>query len=316
MTRTARVAFTLIELLVVIAIIAVLIGLLLPAVQKVREASNRSTCSNNLKQIVLASHGFHDVNKYFPTNSQDEGGWDWTYQQKSKSWSWLTRVLPYLEQENLFLQFNVDKSTLGQDQELLTIALKTFFCPSDNASSLSPSDNRANLGKLAGNPADPKTYTSAAMSNYKGITGDCWCWGNYQNKCTNTCNGLNMGNGMFASRDDIARNKVDLTGVPDGTSNTFFVGEDIPQLNAHCTWPYANGSLGTCAIPPNQNVPNSGQNIYLGWPDLYSFRSRHPGGLQFGFADGSVHFISASIPLPLYRAFATRNGAENVTLDN
>jgi prepilin-type N-terminal cleavage/methylation domain-containing protein/prepilin-type processing-associated H-X9-DG protein len=310
MTRRTRTAFTLIELLVVIAIIAVLIGLLLPAVQKVREASNRSTCSNNLKQIVLASHSFHDVHKYFPTNSQDEGGWNWSYQQNTRSWSWLTRVLPYMEQENLFLQFNVDKNTLGQNQALLTIGLKVFYCPSDNASSLNPSDNRANLGKLAGSPS-----TSAAMSNYKGVTGDCWCWGNYQNKCSSTCNGLNTGDGMFASRDDIARNKVDLTGVPDGTSNTFFVGEDIPMLNAHCTWPYANGSLGTCAIPPNQNKPNGGSDIYQGWPDLYSFRSRHPQGLQFGFADGSVHFVSDKIPLPVYRAFASRNGGENVSLD-
>src|SRR2546423_9205057 len=148
----SRSAFTLIELLVVIAIIAVLVGLLLPAVQKVREASNRSTCSNNLKQIVLASHSFHDVYKYFPTNSQDEGGWDWNYQMKSKSWSWLARLLPYLEQQNLLTQFNIEKNTLGQDKDLLAIGLKIFYCPSDNAASLSPSDNRANLGKLAGSP--------------------------------------------------------------------------------------------------------------------------------------------------------------------
>jgi prepilin-type N-terminal cleavage/methylation domain-containing protein/prepilin-type processing-associated H-X9-DG protein len=310
MARRIRTGFTLIELLVVIAIIAVLIGLLLPAVQKVREASQRMACSNNMKQIVLACHTFHDVYHYFPTNSQAEGGWDWTYQQKQRSWSWLARLLPYLEQQNLLSQLNVDKNTLGDSQALITLGLKIFYCPSDNASSLNPSDNRANLGKLAGTP-----WTYAATSNYKGITGDCWCWGNYQNRCISTCNGLNTGNGMFASRDDIARNKVDLTGIPDGTSNTFFVGEDIPLLNAHCSWPYANGSLGTCAIPPNQNKPNGGGDIYQGWPDLYSFRSRHPGGLQFGFGDGSVRFISESIPLPVYRALATRNGGENVSLD-
>jgi prepilin-type N-terminal cleavage/methylation domain-containing protein/prepilin-type processing-associated H-X9-DG protein len=309
MTRSTRTAFTLIELLVVIAIIAVLIGLLLPAVQKVREAASRSTCSNNLKQIVLASHNYHDVNQCFPTNSQDEGGWDWTYQMNAKSWSWLARILPYLEQQNLQVQLNLN-NTLGQSQASLTIPLKIFYCPSDNASSLNPSDNRANLGKLAGSP-----WTLAATSNYKGVTGDCWCWGDYQYKCTSTCNGLNMGDGMFASRDDIARNKVDLTGVPDGTSNTFFAGEDIPLLNAHCTWPYANGSLGTCAIPPNQNKPYDNSDIYNGWPNLYSFRSRHPGGLQFGFADGAVHFISDSIPLPVYRALASRNGGETVSLD-
>jgi prepilin-type processing-associated H-X9-DG protein len=103
-----------------------------------------------------------------------------------------------------------------------------------------------------------------------------------------------------------------LANVPDGTSNTFLAGEDIPALNAHCTWPYANGSLGTCAIPPNQNTPFGGSDIYGGWPDLYSFRSRHTGGLQFVFADGSVHFISQSIALTTYRALATRVGGETI----
>src|SRR5262245_8770714 len=93
-----RGAFTLIELLVVIAIIAILIGLLVPAVQKVREAAARAQCENNMKQIVLAAHNYHDVYRRFPGNTQAEGGWDWNYQRNQRSWSWLARLLPYLEQ--------------------------------------------------------------------------------------------------------------------------------------------------------------------------------------------------------------------------
>ena len=302
-------AFTLIELLVVIAIIAILIGLLLPAVQKVREAAARMSCQNNLKQIGLACHNYHDANGCFPTNSQAEGGWDWDYQKNARSWSWLARLLPFVEQGNLYNQLNLaGGNTLGQSQALIVTGLKVYWCPSDVASGQNPSDDRANLGKLAGG----NSWAYAATSNYKGVTGNCWCWGDYQNNCGGNCNGLNTGNGMFSSR-DATGGKITLSAsVPDGTSNTFLAGEDLPSLNAHCTWPYANGSLGTCAIPPNQNVPYARGNIYTGWPDLYSFRSRHPGGLQFAFADGSVHFISQSIAPITYRALASRNGGEVV----
>src|SRR6201981_271687 len=100
--RARRSGFTLIELLVVIAIIAILIALLVPAVQKVREAANRAQCQNNMKQIMLAAHHYHDEFHHFPGNSQNEGGWDWSFQQTAKSWSWLARLLPHLEQESLF----------------------------------------------------------------------------------------------------------------------------------------------------------------------------------------------------------------------
>jgi prepilin-type N-terminal cleavage/methylation domain-containing protein len=109
-----RPGFTLIELLVVIAIIAVLIGLLLPAVQKVREAAARMQCTNNLKQIVLAAHEYHDAQGHFPANSQDEGGWDWNYQRNRRSWSWQARLLPFLEQEPLYNQAKIDTNTLSQ----------------------------------------------------------------------------------------------------------------------------------------------------------------------------------------------------------
>jgi prepilin-type N-terminal cleavage/methylation domain-containing protein/prepilin-type processing-associated H-X9-DG protein len=295
-----RRAFTLIELLVVIAIIAILIGLLVPAVQKVREAAARLQCENNMKQIVLAAHNYHDVYKHFPGNSQDEGGWDWNYQKNRRSWSWLARLLPYLEQGNLYKQASIDTNTLAQSLPLLATGLPVFFCPSDNADALNPSTSRANLQGVP-----------IATSNYKGVTGDCWCWGTYANKC-NLCNGLTTSNGIFARGD--LKKPARIAKITDGTSNTFFLGEDIPEIDAHCTWPYANGTLGTAAIPPNvMKRPNGNPyDPYYDWPQLYSFRSRHTGGLNFGFADGSIRFISESIPLPTYRALATAIGGEAI----
>src|SRR5438105_5501153 len=170
-------AFTLIELLVVIAIIAVLIALLVPAVQKVREAANRAQCQNNMKQIIVGAHHYHDAFHHFPGNSQNEGGWDWSFQQTAKSWSWLARLLPYVEQENLFRDANIDKNTFSQSQSQLQTGLAVFFCPSDNAGSLNPSTNRANLQGVP-----------IATSNYKGVTGACWCWGTYTHNCAESCN--------------------------------------------------------------------------------------------------------------------------------
>jgi prepilin-type processing-associated H-X9-DG protein len=103
-----------------------------------------------------------------------------------------------------------------------------------------------------------------------------------------------------------------LMSITDGLSNTFLVGEDIPALIRWCSWPYATHTYGTCAIPPNALQAN-GQPFdpYL-WYNNHSFRSRHPGGLQFAFADGSVHFVTNAINLNLYRALATIQGGEVV----
>jgi prepilin-type N-terminal cleavage/methylation domain-containing protein/prepilin-type processing-associated H-X9-DG protein len=309
-----RNGFTLIELLVVIAIIAILIALLVPAVQKVRESASRAQCQNNLKQIALATHGYIDANKQFPNNSQDEGGWNWAYQQNARSWSWLARILPYLDQLPLYQQLGIEtNNTFLNSAPLLADGLTVFWCPSDNAQGLNPSTTRANL---QGQPI--------ATSNYKGVTGDCWAYGTYVNQAGNCAgkDGLTAGTGIF-NRDD-SKLPMKLAKISDGTSNTFLAGEDIPEADAHCTWPYANGSIATCAIPPNFALPPQGINpatgaaydIYNDWPYLYSFRSRHSGGLHFAFADGAVHFINTSISLTTYRALATINGGETVEVDS
>jgi prepilin-type N-terminal cleavage/methylation domain-containing protein/prepilin-type processing-associated H-X9-DG protein len=297
--RAARRGFTLIELLVVIAVIAVLIALLVPAVQKVREAASRTQCQNNLKQLALATHTYLEAKKVFPANSQDEGAWDWAYQKDRKSWSWMARILPYIEQGGLHAQAKVETNTLLQSLALLTNTPSVFFCPSDGAQAKRTDKMRANLQSV-----------ELGLSNYKGVTGDCWGYGTYVNK-SSQCNGLNTGNGIF-TRVDIVR-PMKIRKIADGMSNTFLAGEDIPELDAHCAWFYANGSVGTCAIPPNiLTRPNSPKpyDPYADWPEVYSFRSRHSGGLNFAFADGAVRYVRTSIPLAIYRALATVNGTE------
>src|SRR5262245_49773360 len=114
-----RAGFTLIELLVVIALIALLIALLVPAVQKVREAAARTQCLNNMKQIGLATHSYTDTMKLFPTNSQNEGGWDWNFQKTAMSWSWLARITPHLDQGNWKDQAKLETSTFLVSQAML-----------------------------------------------------------------------------------------------------------------------------------------------------------------------------------------------------
>src|SRR5262249_20936055 len=157
-SRPQRLAFTLIELLVVIAIIAVLIGLLLPAVQKVREAANRMSCQNNLKQIALACHNYQDSQALLPRNTyvQPPGARvdnDWA--MDTTNWSWLARALAYVEQGNLYRQGNIPTATLRASGVIGT-PIKTFLCPSDTAYAQGTRTDRADLFRV-----------TVGLTNYK-----------------------------------------------------------------------------------------------------------------------------------------------------
>ncbi|HEX3148502.1 MAG TPA: DUF1559 domain-containing protein [Gemmataceae bacterium] len=309
-----RAAFTLIEVLVVLAIIVLLVGLLLPAVQKVREAANRMKCANNLKQIALAVHSFHDVEQRLPYSQWGTQG-QVTYGAgpNSYAWSWIARLLPYFEEGNLYAYCNIPNGKLFATDGT-SKPLRLFLCPSDGGAILSPRNDAGNLtGVLVG------------RTSYKGVSGSNWgddydqfqsgpgpFTTDWRHRGVNgSYDGLNDGDGVFF-RWDLSR-PLGLTHIADGTSSTFMIGEDVQEYDRWLSWPYANNVHGTCAMPPNVRDPTTGKPYpAANWQNASGFRSRHAGGVQFVYADGSVHFISDRVSLDLYRALATYCGGEVV----
>lgn len=297
-----RLGFTLIELLVVIAIIAILIALLVPAVQKVRESAARTQCSNQIRQLGIATHSYHDVRKSLPRNFSPN---TYGYDDNGRSWSWIYQVLPYIEQEPLYKQIvpgaaNTPPASFNTYATQHAAVIAVLLCPSDSPAA-NPSFNRAN-----GN-----TGSGCGLTNYKGVSGSNWAWGSYPNNGpTGNNNGLDVGDGLFY-RSDFTQ-KITIQGIADGSSNTLMIGEDIPDLDTHCGWPRSNYANGTCAIPLNNCLRpgNPGFNNPGDWPNVYSFKSRHTGGANFAWGDARVTFVSDSIDINVYRAMATRAGSE------
>jgi prepilin-type N-terminal cleavage/methylation domain-containing protein/prepilin-type processing-associated H-X9-DG protein len=304
-TRQSRNGFTLIELLVVIAIIAILIGLLLPAVQKVRESAANSQCKNNLHQLAVAVHTYHDTLGSFPCSATNGYNFNNT---SPGCWSWMARILPYIEQGPLYKKLNIPTATMQQAAAFINQPVKTFLCPSDDAYNGLPRNDEANIAPLP-----------VGQTNYKGVCGDNWAWGTYTKNSPTppiTNNGLDAGDGIFYRSDGVnppgSHGPLRIPAIKDGTNSTFMIGEDIPKLNIHCDWPFFNHAVGTCAIPLN-NAMQPGQPGYNNtgdWPNVYSFRSNHTNGANFAFADGHVTFVSDSINLAVYRALATYDGKE------
>ncbi len=308
-----RRGFTLVELLVVIAIIGVLVALLLPAVQSARESARRMQCANNLRQIGLGVHNYIDTNGHFPYNYLPTSGPapNWNDNSNFQHWSWMSRILPFIEQQNLYNNLNVGVNTLRQSQQYVSTQIKTFLCPTDDYSKRGPRLDGHNLG----NP--PLSIPlPLGQTNYRGVSGQNWQWGDarwnpIKSSTDPSLDGLLAGDGIFYRIDYLKPRRLAM--ITDGTSNTFMVGEDLPQLNTHCSWPYANHTQGTCGIWPNATQANGNPFPPTDWPNVYSFHSRHPSGLQFAFADGAVSFIPTNIDIATYRALATIAGGESTT---
>ncbi len=299
-----RGAFTLIELLVVIAIIAILIGLLLPAVQKVREAAARMKCQNNLKQIALAVHGYHDANQKFPYAALDR-------QPNETASTYVTGfilILPHLEQDAVARRWDPRQprnSTVDADGDGYTNAMlqkmliPTYVCPS-----MSPPS-----GPLGG--AEDRAYCSYL---FNAGTPDCALyayWAFYGLSAPPVFDGSVIPLHSPATTPSSPNQApTTMASISDGTSNTFLVGETdfrprgVPSTEMGGVWAYGyiGYSFGSTFWPFNRH--NNTSTVYG------AFRSQHTGGASFAFTDGSVRFVPDSIAQDVYRALSTRAGGE------
>jgi prepilin-type N-terminal cleavage/methylation domain-containing protein/prepilin-type processing-associated H-X9-DG protein len=328
--RRAR-AFTLIELLVVIAIIAILIGLLLPAVQKVRESAARSTCQNNMKQLGIALHAYHDTNQKFPPGCQPDVDGNGNV---TASWgsSWKVFILPNIEQGNIYSKWVFSGSSgysNGANGTLIDgITIKTYRCPSSPLPDFSTYQN-------------PNSPGFEMFTSYAGIAGST-----LDPTASNGNSGIVSGGGIL-----FPNSKITMLGITDGTSNTMLVGEVSDHLRDANNQPiiggfgaitpqgphgWAMGANGDNRIPPNyqngsdnrafntttirytikQNgmsnncgngtCDNTGANIPLS--------SGHTSGCNSLFADGSVRFLTSSLDITTLSRIADRADGVVVTL--
>jgi prepilin-type N-terminal cleavage/methylation domain-containing protein/prepilin-type processing-associated H-X9-DG protein len=305
-----RSAFTLIELLVVIAIIAVLVGLLLPAVQKVREAANRMSCTNNLKQIGIACHNYHDANGRLPAGQLVD----------DLRFSALSKLLPYFEQDNAYKMINFDISEFDPaNLPALMVKIGMFRCPSDV-------------------PDSPLPQRGAPI-NYMANKGSGIVWLD----ATGPNAGMPEANGVF-----YYNSRTRFADISDGLSNTAFFSErllgdgsnsivrPIEDVFLATTIPTTpDEAVQQCDAVDINDLANQfpffmgapwtdGQHCYLhvSRPNtrscgfLYVLRavmppsSRHPGGVNLLLGDGAVRFISNNIDLPVWRGMGSRNGGE------
>jgi prepilin-type N-terminal cleavage/methylation domain-containing protein/prepilin-type processing-associated H-X9-DG protein len=320
--------FTLVELLVVIAIIGILIALLLPAVQAAREAARRMQCGNNLKQIGLAIHNYHDTNKRLPVSvSQWVEGPRPAVKKISNPWivdttgtGWIIRILPGLEELSLYDQFqpafggefwNGGGVRKPEVRDAMKTVLSVLTCPSDpwaGKTTLKQYGLNGSDGAASGQPP-----VEAALTSYKGVLGDTRVGGTASIHTSSTMpdchNGALDCNGLFYRNNYQWPHR--LRDITDGTSKTLMVGEDSPEHNQDSAAFYADGDWASCHAPLNYlPIPPTPDD----YANVRSFRSKHPGGAQFTMADGSVQFFAETIDHGLYRAMSTRAQGELVQL--
>jgi prepilin-type N-terminal cleavage/methylation domain-containing protein/prepilin-type processing-associated H-X9-DG protein len=298
-----RRAFTLIEVLVVIVIIAVLIALILPAVQSGREAARRAHCANNLKQVALAVNNYITQLNVLPVSINNWVGPDPGAAPQKNGISWLIGILPFIDQRPLYDQlashgfdgdFNAGLGVRAPScATIVQVHLSILLCPSDPDA----------LNLVLKQPEWPDVPLAA--TSYKGVAGDTRVDGDPFPGTEPDAHAGGNCNGLFWRNDYLQGHR--WSDMRDGSSNTFMIGEALPQYDEHAAWAFSNGVWALCSIPPNYKPSPPTPSFH---PTSLGFRSRHPGGAQFAFADGSVRMIKDTIAHPTYRALSTRSGGE------
>jgi prepilin-type N-terminal cleavage/methylation domain-containing protein len=320
-----RLAFTLIELLVVIAIIAILIALLLPAVQQAREAARRTQCRNNMKQLGLAIHNYHDNALAFPFCYFDTTNPPaYTTPLQGRSTSWMVGILPFIDQAPLYNQIDFNfgistdpRGTANPSNSWVALQpLTAYICPSDTTPAVVASRSDG------GGTRATTSYKASCGSNW-GSGGGTWQSGTTGTYATTrwglSNNGLDRGNGIMF-RGWSFPYTTRMKDITDGTSATFAIGEAVGNYSQWTWWWLNNATTATTSIPlnaPPQCAAAAGLSKDAGlkvcfnnWPNNYSFYSMHVGGAHFGMADGSVKFVSDNIDYNLYRNLSTIQGGE------
>ena len=299
--------FTLIELLVVIAIIAILIALLLPAVQQAREAARRSTCKNNLKQIGLALHNYHDVHSVFPPGHVF--GWLWTDATGRQGWAWGAHILPFIDEANLYNELEIANPNNGYFPKAsdAQVVIDTYRCPSD----IAPDINTVRFNQATSNYVANFSSDGATQQHLSGSCSPSF------GPIVASNGAISDGKGMFWFD-----SRVRIRDIVDGTSNTIGIGERAWELTASGTGLPARCAAGGWSSAVGYNMyaggcDNQAAGVFaVAGPGINAtpyidtgastdptnrnacratFSSQHTGGAQFLLMDGSVRFISENI---------------------
>lgn len=268
-----RVGFTLVELLVVLAVIGILISLLLPAVQSARAAARRAECQNHLRQLCLALHNYHDAHRILPPGSLALGP---SFRVFS-GWGWGAMLLPHIEQTALYDALDFDRHTAAEpNRPYIRQPLPLWRCPADIA------------------PSEVSVTVSGAGA-------------------------IPVGAGNYCGVDPVlaAMSTTRFRDVSDGLSQTLFIGERVYQPSEAGRGEFTSSWVGQIATPAemvNQSIPHlpatehSAINASLNFPQCFS--SRHAGGAQFAFGDGSTRLLSESMDRDVFRSLGTPRGGE------